>query len=509
MNKINILFLLFIFILPISNINIVNADTILNGTDLYYVGKSINVAKASSTSDFCHSVSVLSNNYYFNELSVANKIGGSNGATYFSMETKKEKIINDIKINYSNEIETSYGDLDVFSCSLKNNFSWSTNSELTKVYSKLYMSYTQNYMYGSQFINDYKMNYVINELKNNLHFEYLSDLELLSSKELSYNSFFDKYGTHLIAEATLGDRLNIEVIVGSNEVDFSVNCASNLGVKSSADFLGLLGAKSNTNLSLEYKYGCSSERTIVEVNSTNLGGNSFGITDYENMGTYISSWNESAKENPYILGFGNNNDGLIPLYDLLPDNSNIDKSEMEYQMVNYILNNEYDSDIKEDTVNLSNNLNKMYNFRDSNNLVTYTITDSGRFTNGMDCIDLYNMFGYGYQILKNEYSYFSVIVTADCYSKKNGNKYVFIYNQNTKSKLSKFTSTDGILLLSDSISGKIKSYKNKKFDFGNERVSTDYLTEYLWILYGASGWGSDTWYNNNVEVTITFYKENI
>ncbi len=64
-----------------------------------------------------------------------------------------------------------------------------------------------------------------------LNQEYISDLERLSNKQLSYRSFFEKYGTHLIGEAHFGLRYYaLYTVLSNDEKDLSKDEFSEVSV---------------------------------------------------------------------------------------------------------------------------------------------------------------------------------------------------------------------------------------------------------------------------------------
>ena len=127
-----------------------------------------------------------------------------------------------------------------------------------------------------------------------------------------------------------------------------------------------------------------------------------------------------------------------------------------------------------------------------------TITDDGRDKQQLDIIRIESDFPVQ-DLVNAGYRYFTITLSMDVCEKNDGYQYVFIYSDPT-------STGDGNLLA------------DHKFDHGGSGVTgwsretvtftvyIDDLTDSIYIRYGASGEGDDTWYNKNVKVTITASK---
>lgn len=130
----------------------------------------------------------------------------------------------------------------------------------------------------------------------------------------------------------------------------------------------------------------------------------------------------------------------------------------------------------------------------------YTITDSGRFNQSCDTINLNNYFNIS-ELITQGYSTFTITVTLSMKEVNAGYQHVFIYNTDSKS------ATDSNLLTSKQFEHGGSGSANTTYadsSFTATLSSSDVANGKICIRYGASGEDSDTWNNKNVRVTITF-----
>lgn len=127
-----------------------------------------------------------------------------------------------------------------------------------------------------------------------------------------------------------------------------------------------------------------------------------------------------------------------------------------------------------------------------------TITDDGREHQQLDVVRIGSDFPVA-DLMQAGYRYFSIKISLDICEKNDGYQYIFLYNNPT-------STTDKDLI------------GDHKFDHGGSgvdswftetitlNVSIDSLSDSIYIRYGASGEDEDSWYNENVKVTVTATK---
>lgn len=128
---------------------------------------------------------------------------------------------------------------------------------------------------------------------------------------------------------------------------------------------------------------------------------------------------------------------------------------------------------------------------------TYTITDDGRFTNPYDEINLEKVFGQNVATLK-QLGYTKVSITLEFYAYEinDGYQYFWIYDGTSSSSTSlygrEFEHTPG------SQNGNSIKYIFNDIEFDLD----DVLNNSVYVRYGASGSGNDTWCNYNLSTQI-------
>ena len=146
----------------------------------------------------------------------------------------------------------------------------------------------------------------------------------------------------------------------------------------------------------------------------------------------------------------------------------------------------------------SNDLKGSYTVRTTQ----VTITDNGRWTNQIDSVKLTNFSG-GLsisQLKAKGYVRLKLKITIDIAEKKDGYQYIMIYDENNESTA---TQLDGVTIEH----GPGKEDNNFKTYSYNFTINiSEIKSNYIYLLYGASGVGNDDWYNKNVKVEGTFTK---
>ena len=127
------------------------------------------------------------------------------------------------------------------------------------------------------------------------------------------------------------------------------------------------------------------------------------------------------------------------------------------------------------------------------------ITDNGRWTNHIDEISITKLAEMDITSLKNKgYKKLKLRIIIDIKEREDGYQYIMIYDgkdKNTSKQL------DGVTIEHGG-TGRNKNYKTYSYSF---ILDLDNIpSNYIYILYGASGFGNDDWYNRNVKVEATF-----
>lgn len=130
----------------------------------------------------------------------------------------------------------------------------------------------------------------------------------------------------------------------------------------------------------------------------------------------------------------------------------------------------------------------------------YTITDEGRFTNSYDIINLYSIFGESVSFLKQA-GYTKVTITLEFYAYEinDGYQYFWIYDGTSSSSTSLYERQFEHTPESQDSNSKRYIFNDIEFDLD------DIINNSVYLRYGASGTGDDTWINYGVTVNIKIY----
>lgn len=141
---------------------------------------------------------------------------------------------------------------------------------------------------------------------------------------------FEKYGTHIITQAVIGGRMELDYTITANDSSTTseelLNIAGGLDLKV-AVVKGSAEASYNQEKMKEIKNKDCSITTTVRV----YGGNTTGasvITDLESFANAYPKWYDSINDDTLTF-IGTTQCGLLPIWDLLPDDEDGNKRKDE------------------------------------------------------------------------------------------------------------------------------------------------------------------------------------
>lgn len=274
------------------------------------VGLGINVITAESLTDFKTGYSIL--DYTALEDLPKNKINYNRNAASFWSTTDERQVI----LSFNNSVEVSAG-VDLFLFAVETQFLENTTFD--------YLSYSYHY-YNTYYHNISKYNlYIQNYLNKNTYSNafstsYLADLQALVDEELTYESFFNRYGTHLVGSAILGGKLyatysivsNSVVLNESNEIYLRNHTTFPIGQSNYLAQIASVLSNQTTN-----SVNVSDFNTNFRVFSQ--GGNVFTSGTVGNFETQYNAWCNSFSEESASVIVDYTSDGLVPLWEILPD----------------------------------------------------------------------------------------------------------------------------------------------------------------------------------------------
>lgn len=483
-----------------------SVNTFADSVEEHFIGNSINVAKASKYGDFVTANNVLDTNYIDNYASIRTSTSQTTTVINSYCYESKTEVYNALNTNYSIEYKTSLNKiLDTFSAAVNNKFKVGFETSLDNYLNTIYANYNVKRVNGSEWFDKYNSDTTREEFMNNLDCDYLVDLVRVYNGKLSYNDFFDAYGTHLIVYCELGCNLDIMYEVGTNSLNYSSTLTSNLTGNSGISINKIASIGIDLENSISKKYNMTETNTKTNFSCVQEGGIVFTSITQDTLVENYNEWALNCDKYPTIVNFKNNGEGLIPLYELIPsyivgsdDELDEFKVDMFKAMDAYIENNSLKIEVTEDALYPDTISSEEISLRSDS---VYTITDAGRFVNAnkdkYDTIELSNFVGTSLDKINKNYNSCTIDVKFKAKDVDDGYRYLFIY--------------DGIssnsLCLGETIKFETTSnYKQYTKSFTIDLSNGYALPDNLYILYGASGVGDDDWKIGDVYCKLTFNK---
>lgn len=316
---------------------------------------------------------------------------------------------------------------------------------------------------------------------------------LYNSSTPNYDNFFETYGTHMIAQAVYGCRLNACFVVASSVQYFDSSIVNEIQTNLNIIYSNFNGGGSLSMGDMNFSLLNKSDSIIGTCVETYGGSASYRYSLSNNQGGSMYQWVSSTDEsNSVIIGYRN---GLIPLWEILPSEFSSMAEEMERAYEDY---QRYESAFYNNFIfrGTTYKENRAYNGPCRTN--EYTITDSGRFNQPYDIIG-FSDFGINIsECIAQGFIKMDITLNFEVAELYDGYQYVFLYQKES-------SGSDNILL------------DSKDMDIGGNSVSRDYqsmtlnfydielvkiMNNKLFVRYGASGAGNDTWLNKNFKVTV-------
>lgn len=398
-------------------------------------------------------------------------------------------------------------------------FNVNNNFEYNKYVSQYYYTLIANYERYSYALPNYSSN--LTEYKNNLHSDYIIALNNLFTQntQTAANSFFDTYGTHLIAKGIYGGKAEIYYSAVSNKLDFKDSLKTTITNSINNSITDIVEQNKNNNFNLAATLGVDSSLYKESFRAIAKGGNAFSATSISSLNSSYENWTNTIDNIPTLIK--TSSDGLIPLWNLLP--SNYSDTTYKNKLINWF--NNYTNSYNNTILNAKDfNVTIPSPYEDENRLIrstVYTIDDSGRFNhNKHDVIDLTtfysinntdnNKYIYAYKTLKDAgFTKMTVKVTLTMKEVDNGYQYICIYNSECNGFTDEEKDAHKVcpdIQYSYGGSDKKTTYGVVTFTFDDIPIEKFAEENMIVLRYGASGKNDDEWQNKDVYVQITYSK---
>lgn len=298
------------------------------------IGSSVNVITAKNYADYIKGVSVLNKELLKNDdLFTKNENSKATELTSSSTQliedfVEKNTITFDVKVGDNNKKKTMFTNISV---GLRASFSDNYSSYSDQYYYSL-DAYIERY---SLYLNDYSVKEKYQTMYSEDYKKALSELYKNQTEE-AFKDFFDLYGTHLIVSGIFGGRLNAyySAVTNKSTIDESKSGQLKIAVEKGISAVNNTGV--NVDVSQEMQKILKTSEFKTAFYASAYGGNTFTATTLEGLNASYENWANSfngQNYNPVLINYSPN--GIIGLWDILPNEFSSMKSSMEQAFINY------------------------------------------------------------------------------------------------------------------------------------------------------------------------------
>lgn len=230
-----------------------------------------------------------------------------------SHENSFENIVADFeeKANYSGSISLGSS---IFSATADAKF-YDENMNYSDYTYQYYSSYSKKIELYSYELPNVHANTAL--YRRYLGDDYYFDCEDFLNGDLDRNTFFDRYGTHLVAKAVFGGSFDINYSMVSNHYDIWGEYFNPLASYINNTLYSQVGTSSSISFDPFNNFGFSIYGATQRLSFTVRGGsNSIEIQHAQEIPTAFNTWSSSVSSSPKIIKIPSN--GLIPLWEFLP-----------------------------------------------------------------------------------------------------------------------------------------------------------------------------------------------
>ncbi len=471
-------------------------------TDQCGVGYTIN-AVTDGYADPCdvnYGVSVLSDS--FMDSITLNRATLHTSSSNIVGNTSLSSLIHSMNASYSASSSIPI-EIDDFSLQEENAYSLALSEDYSSYYSRYYYEQEADINIYSLSIPQY-LDYT--QYQSNLSTMFTADLNRVATGTMTYEQLFNKYGTHMIASARYGGRMNIYYSFLSNQVIFTSSIQNSINNNLSACFGNVVNLGSaSMGFSLNSVSGLTSSNTTLGIYLKAVGGIPFVIrnTNTSDFSQDYNNWVTSLADNSECSLIGYGTQGLIPIWELIPDTSYYaaTKSGLENYYSTYVANNSLSVSDTYDTYDGPYTANIYTTAEKTIRGYEYIIDRNDETDNDSDFINLGERFDINPDILEDAgYTTATITLKMQIREVANGTQSMFLYNNTNCSSSSRIWSND------EEIGGsqKISSY-GTVYTYNITVAVSDLESDVLQLRYSCIN-RLHSWGCTNVKMYITFNK---
>lgn len=203
----------------------------------------------------------------------------------------------DAKFSFSSNIGGTY---DVFKANLSDGFKVSANMTYRHAASKYF--YCLNYLYKNYEISLPKYSSNLTDIRNHLTPEYIKAVTNVLNGKLNYSTFFDTFGTHLIAKGIFGGKVEAYYSLISNDCYLGGDVKAELDSSIKAGIENCVEIGSNFSYSFKNATGINATHVKEQFRVNATGGEAFSATGINNFSTVFQSWTKSLSDKSGLIG---------------------------------------------------------------------------------------------------------------------------------------------------------------------------------------------------------------
>lgn len=382
------------------------------------------------------------------------------------------------------------------------------SSEFSNSMSVDYHSYKEQFFYRQEYqVKDHKLEiptYLI-YLQNPSTYSstYISLLNLVVANQMSPSQFFSAFGTHLLVGGIYGGMYTSDYTLLTNQFIINSSTASSIKTAVSASLADTsISGEAEFTASILSAVGKSSSSVTTSYHAYSIGGDYPISTGPQNCAENMSYWDETVTANSALIL--PSYEGLIPLSSAIPNTfSSTFKANMASALNAYIAENNNDFSAFEPLTGINNiRINNFISGSPNETMVRssqYRIKANDPYDPDQDQIAIFqNSTLTSDYLYTRGFRYISFKITIKMCEIDDGIQEILIYDGANNL----LTSKTDIELGGGS---KQTSYTTEHYYFNNINLTSN-SSNYLYLRYGAHGYGNDDWYNKEVSLDIVFSK---
>ena len=376
-----------------------------------------------------------------------------------------------------------------------------------------YPSHT--YQYYSTYSYKVKLfSYELTNYKNDLYTyqchlsdDYYDDAEAFLYGDIDRTTFFDKYGTHIIAKGIFGGEFNINYSVTSSYYDVWSDYYSAISSYLQTSLYSKVHTGSTNSFSVLGNFSFDPELADETINYVTRGGRNSIDISHANLQSAVTQWKSTVSEVPKIIGV--TNDGLIPLWDILPlgcdTEANRDYFIEQYQLYASESQNDIKETYEPEIFSYEDGVETGFRLIRTGEVI---VSDSGIYNQEYDVVYLNEHYPLKFDYMKaNGYTKMNIYVHMEMREINYGYQIVSLYSsekQNDAYLIDSFEYEYEGTSLGDEY---LYSIGFVKFDVPiSTFISSDPEDSYKVVIrYSARGSLEDDWANRKIRVNIVYF----